>query len=203
MLGHVTKASRLDFESQPAAASSAVAERARNTSTGGVALPHRLGGSRRPIGERDRPAIGNQSQDRDLVESPFYRGRPGGPVGDSPWTRAQADLWAGEDSGGQRGFDVELVPSGFLGPRQKITMADLEGSGREQEAWNVMRLIRLTQARLVWKVRQCSCGFWFFARTPQNQWHQKACRLEAQNSEDWKAARAKYMRDYYAKHYKK
>lgn len=104
---------------------------------------------------------------------------------------------------GRPGFEIDLVPSGLLVPRRKVTMADLEGSGQEQEAWTVLRLVRLTQAGLVWRIRLCRCGAWFFALTPQNQWHQRACRREAQNTEEWKAARAKYMRDYYARNRKK
>src|ERR1035438_9211896 len=97
MLGHVTKTSRFDFESPAAGANWALAERAWNTATGGAALPHRHGGSRRPVGECDCAAIGNQSQDRNLVARPFCRGRLGELVGDRPGTRTKADLWAGED----------------------------------------------------------------------------------------------------------
>ena len=110
---------------------------------------------------------------------------------------------ASDSYGETRGnaFTVEFIPARLLTAGKKITLADLEGAGREQESFAVLRLIQLTQTGLIWKVRKCKCedcGKWFCARKADNFFHTTTCQQAFyRSSSEWKAHRRDYMKDYY------
>ena len=102
----------------------------------------------------------------------------------------------------ERGFRVEMLPSRLFTSGQRITIADAKGEGREQESWNVLRVIRLTQDGLIDKIRQCSCRKWFFAQHCKRQWCSTRCRHRVyKKTQEWREKRNRYMRNYYREHY--
>jgi len=101
-----------------------------------------------------------------------------------------------------RGFQVEMLPSRFFTPGQRITIADIEGVGRELESWTILRVIRLTRDGAINKIRRCSCGNWFFAQHSRRQWCSSRCRhRDYKSTPEWRAKRNRYMRKYYRENY--
>jgi hypothetical protein len=59
-------------------------------------------------------------------------------------------------------------------------------------------IISLASVRLLERLRACICGKWFFGRTFTQRFCSPTCRIRHfKSSEEWKAHRRKYMRDYY------
>ena len=59
-------------------------------------------------------------------------------------------------------------------------------------------VIELTKQKLLDRIRHCICGNWFFARFVHQQSCSAKCRHKNyEQSEDFKAARRIYMRNYY------
>lgn len=76
-------------------------------------------------------------------------------------------------------------------------------SGRralKDESYVVWHVIRLLEAGLIERVRQCSCGVWFFAHNTQMRHHNARCRHhDYKSTPAWRQKRNRYMREYYRK----
>src|ERR1700676_1263825 len=85
----------------------------------------RAGGSRRPIGQSDRPQFGGEWQDGDAVARALCRAGPGRYVGSGCGTGPQAKLWAAQDRGDRvgdpwqqaEGYDAVEFSGAVRGPR--------------------------------------------------------------------------------------
>lgn len=77
----------------------------------------------------------------------------------------------------------------------------LAGTVQLGEQVAVSQLIRLVSSRKFSLLRTCHCGLWFIASRSDTYTCSKRCRERARSqTEAYKAYRAKYHRDYYAKH---
>lgn len=69
---------------------------------------------------------------------------------------------------------------------------------KKQEAWAVALLVRLTEDGLLDKVRQCSCGKWFFPKKSYQEVCSRQCYLKGYwKTKEYRASHRKYMRGYY------
>jgi hypothetical protein len=69
---------------------------------------------------------------------------------------------------------------------------------RVREAEAVSLIVALASVGLLERLRPCSCGKWFFGRTSEQRFCSANCRIRHfKSSDEWKAHRRKYMREYY------
>jgi hypothetical protein len=67
--------------------------------------------------------------------------------------------------------------------------------GRYGPEHAVLGIMRLTEKRLLDRVKQCRCGRWIFAKFPQEQHCSPACRLKAHRSQpNWKERRREWQK---------
>jgi hypothetical protein len=66
------------------------------------------------------------------------------------------------------------------------------------EAEAASLIVELAMAGLLERLRTCGCGKWFCGRTSTQRFCSATCRIRHfKSSEEWKAHRRKYMREYY------
>lgn len=98
------------------------------------------------------------------------------------------------------GADMRSEP---LGPNQRfaVVMRPVIRRGvMKEEAHVVLHVMNLVEAGLIDRVRQCSCGKWFFAHNIQMRHHAARCRQrDYKSTPEWREKRNRYMREYYRK----
>jgi hypothetical protein len=105
---------------------------------------------------------------------------------------------------GHRSYPHAWVSEFGIRPARAVVSRQKDSSDRmwpQNEFAAVEAVLHLVSLKLIWKVKQCRCGRWFFRRFKHVRFHDPKCRQqEHRSSSEYKMKRNEHARNLYRLH---